>query len=226
MLPHQHIRRRLHRREIQRPPAMPHQIRREDRAIRRVPDGVLISLAQGRTDRVERIRNGLDRADKNILGQRRVDRGAESVHRDLRGGRVEMDELSLGVHAGIGAGGTDAGHRMPDDRDERLLQLGLNRRNAFAFGGRIALPRGQRRLLLPAVIARTAVGEGELVALGKHVDNRFGVRASARMFKQDMRAEARTPYGAAHDSDSTRPDQSSPQSAPRSSPRPCGSGRR
>src|SRR5262245_62586983 len=98
---------------------MPSKVGEEYRAICVVPDEILISLAARREDRIERIRHRLDRADKDVLRQARIDRLPQSFDRDLTLIGVEMSNLSLGVHAGVGAGRYDEIDRMPHHRPNR-----------------------------------------------------------------------------------------------------------
>ena len=72
------------------------------------------------------------------------------------------------INARVRARRPDEVDGMPHDRRDRARDDLLDRRNPLARGRGLALERLQRRLSLPAVVARAAVRDRELVALRGH----------------------------------------------------------
>ena len=77
-----------------------------------------------------------------------VDRPAQSLGRDLRLIGVEVNDLPLGVDAGVGAGGADGRHGVADDGRQRRCQHFLD--------GRDASESTRRSALWPALVGRLA----------------------------------------------------------------------
>ena len=74
-----------------------------------------------------------------------------------------MRDLPLGMNPGVGARCANHRNRMPEDFPKCLGERLLNRGDAETWRRARAFECRQKRLFLPSVIARAAIGEEESI---------------------------------------------------------------
>ena len=132
---------------------------------------------------------------KNVARQLVVDGAPQPVDWDVLLRRFEVGDLPLRVNAGIGPGRAGDAHRMAHDSADRAVEMFLDCRDSLPFGRHIAGIAFQRRLLLPAVIARPSVADRELVTADRH-DAVSGCRQEYTVSMSDAYSDGKKLQGA------------------------------
>jgi len=145
-------------------PTVPGQIGLEHRAIWLVPDDVFVALGGGHRNGVKRVIYLLDGPDKDIARQARVDGLAQVFRWDLDCGGIEVSNLRVGMHAGVGPAGATDRDGMANNGANRPLKCLLYGGDAGGALGKVALPGRGRRLDLPPVVRGSAVGYDDFEA--------------------------------------------------------------